>query len=76
MRLAERMSTTTYEVGDGFYVDIVETDTEIEAWIFHKSYGIKKLMFGATSNESCIKNLTEADLSIYKSLYKNEYMED
>lgn len=40
------IKTTTYDCGDGFRIDIVETDEEQEAWLYHKDYGVKELMFG------------------------------
>lgn len=35
----------------GFMVDIVETPTEYEAWLYHKDYGIKELMFGTNKTQ-------------------------
>ncbi len=41
--------TETYECKKGFYVDVVYDGITYEAWIYHKAYGQKMLMFGITA---------------------------
>lgn len=38
--------TWTYKYSDGFMVDITKHDNIFEAWLYHKDYGIKELVFG------------------------------
>ena len=38
--------TTTYQADGDWYIDIIETEDEFEAWIWMGSYGIKSLMWG------------------------------
>lgn len=37
---------TRYNAEQGFYVDVVDLPDKFEAWIGHKDYGVKNLMFG------------------------------
>ena len=48
MKRTDLFSTITFEVGDGFMVDIVDNKEEglFEAWLYHKNYGVKSSMFG------------------------------
>lgn len=74
---------TTYEVGDGFYVDIVP-DVEIEAlfevWLYHKTMSIKTFMFGgcfADLKDISVEEMIEENLSEYDYInqYKKRYMD-
>lgn len=38
--------TETYAVDDTYCIDIVNTGTEYEAWVYRKDYGVKVLMYG------------------------------
>lgn len=76
-------NTTTYDMGDGFRLEVVETDEEHEAWIYHKDYGIKALMLGVDKHlyshygDYCDGYFAETvrnNLDSYKELYKDEYM--
>ena len=42
------VQTQTFTVGDGFLVDIIvdALNEMYEAWIYHRDYGIKELMYG------------------------------
>ena len=43
-----KISTTTYKLSNGFYIDIVKTKTNYEAYIYNDRYGIKSLIVGAS----------------------------
>lgn len=88
MKKNTTIKTTTYETPfDGFLVDIVEqTDTfangETEpmyyAWLYHKDYGVKDLMFGSMAKQHQNKrdfiDMVEANLC--NQNYIEGYMED
>ena len=40
------IKTGTYEIGEGFMVDIATLPETYEAWLYHKDYGVKDLVFG------------------------------
>lgn len=55
MKKVEEMLTRTYQYNNDFFIDVVRTNVAqtktglhwfYEAWLYHKSYGIKMLMFG------------------------------
>lgn len=74
-----KIKTSTYEVGNGFLVDIVVTESEHEAWIYHKDYGIKSMMWGGLNSSETIedfKALVEANVPEYAEDYMSEYMDD
>ena len=60
----------------GFLVDIVETDTDFEAWIYQKQNGVKMFMFGMPqeqqSKEVCLA-VVKSTLSEYIRLYLDKY---
>lgn len=79
MKLLSNYKTTTFNAGGGFKVDIVETDTMFEAWLWHDNYGIKDYMFGYREKDMNIENfiiLVEYNIANSKRYYKNRYMED
>ena len=51
------VQTQTFTVGDGFLVDIIvdALNEMYEAWIYHRDYGIKELMFGCEWKQNCYK---------------------
>ena len=67
--------TETYTIGDSYMVDIVNNEETYEAWFYHKSYGIKSLMFGLSiddiTHEMFVKVVT-ANIRSYIKLYKEE----
>lgn len=74
---------TTYEVGDGFYVDVVpdvEIDSLFELWLYHKTMSIKTFMFGgcfADLKYIDVEKMIEENLSVYDFInqYKMQYMD-
>ena len=77
------ISTETYDVGDGFLVDIVSNDRinhpMWEGWIYHESVGVKQFIEGSmketTTHDEAVRLFTEfVDEDI--DLYKEEYMQD
>lgn len=68
------VQTLTFDVGDGFFVDIVTDNPhkEYDAWLYHKDYGVKQLMFGGTFEQNRYKdflNLVEVNLDGYEHDY-------
>lgn len=61
--------TETYEIRDGFRIDIThEEDGYKFAWIYHKDFGIKNGMFGMQMK------IEEFIYVVYKQI--DEYIED
>lgn len=73
-------TTATYNMGDGFCVDIVAkrngSDTQLDSWVYHEDYGVKQYMFGA-GDDDCIAfiNLVYANFDEYRELYEEEFMD-
>lgn len=68
------VQTQTFTVGDGFLVDIIvdALNEMYEAWIYHRDYGIKELMFGCEWKQNCYKEFFDTvDLAVddYKHYY-------
>lgn len=40
------INTLTYDMGNGYFMDIVTTGNQIEEWIYHKNYGLKEFIWG------------------------------
>ena len=70
---------TRYDAGDGFYIEVEERLSMIEAWIWHKSYGIKYLFTTLVKSKDWdmkrFLQLVEANLPKYKEKYW-EWRED
>ena len=69
--------TTTYQYNDNYYIDIVKNGKEdtYEAWIYHRAYGIKSLMFGVPSETNTIEMflvLVEGNAEDYIEIYAEE----
>lgn len=62
----------TYDVGNGFCVDIEKRDGVYEAWLYHTDMGIKDFMFGLKESLAEFKKMVIANLETYEVLY-NEY---
>lgn len=45
------INTLTYDMGNGYFMDIVTTGKGIEEWIYHKNYGLKEFIW-STENIS------------------------
>ena len=75
---------TRYVIGE-WYIDIVETKDQFEAWLTHKSQGVSDLMFGSPKlqhtkdgEEYKIDNeyfcsLVEANMIDYMKIYIEEH---
>ena len=66
------IKTTTYDVDEGFMVDIVEKPVGPEAWLYYEKYGIKYLMFGSTWEQDTMEEFlktVEANLEEYIADY-------
>lgn len=63
---------------DGFCVEVHKNKTAIEFYLYHKSYGIKELMFGVLPDETewMIENLISININDYINYYTNAYMID
>lgn len=69
------VTTTTYQCINVFFVDIVQYGNKIEAWLYHRAYGVKSFMFGikdATMDEMI--SMVKAELDGYMQLYEEDYM--
>lgn len=77
-----KSKTKTYEYRDGFLVDLVDNGKEIEAYLYHKDYSIKNLIFGLrkedVNSEEELKEIITANLTndTYIEKYTEQYMED
>ena len=67
------MNIKTYDVGNGFCVDIEKKDGYYDSWIYRKNIGIKMSMFGCEENLSEFKKLVFANLEEYEEMYDEEY---
>lgn len=67
---------TRFEDGD-FYIDIVESESDFEAWITKKEYGLSALMFGVPRKQdgaddvsfASFCELIESNLDDHKANY-------
>ena len=72
--------TKTYEYRDGFLVDIVDSGDEVSAYLYHKNYGVKDLMFGLmkkdVESEEELKEMITNNLTNQSFIenYTEEYM--
>lgn len=76
-------TTTTYDMGDGFRLDIVKDWSDehseawtYEAWVYHKDYGVKKLMFGCKyhTGYGIFDDMAKGHFEEYRGMYKDEVM--
>lgn len=83
MRRRNDIVISTYEVRDGFLVDVVKDIDRrngiplYEAFLYHEGYGIKSHMFGAIrDNVSSVReflNMVERNIDEYIEDYIDEY---
>lgn len=71
----------TYELEEGFFVDVEMKPEgfipEIEVWIYHENFDIKKMMFGVGKiGISEVEKIIEANKDMYMSDYLDLYMRD
>ena len=63
----------TYDVGNGFCVDIEKRDGVYEAWLYRTDMGIKEFMFGGEESIAEFKKMVIANLETYEVLYDEYY---
>ena len=71
----------TYDISDekdGYMIDIVTTDEDYEAWIYHKDYTDKQFMYSCSKEqetyESFIKLVTMGNIKGHIKYYQNTYI--
>lgn len=73
-----KLESKLFDVGNGFYIEVSKDifDNSFSAYIFHKSYGIKSLVYGMEDEAKlieCIESRSGIDEAIEQ--YSSEYME-
>ncbi len=68
-------TTETYDAGYGFLVDVVTHDGIKEAYLYHKDYGIKSMMFGGKAFDPDFIYNASLNLPTYEKSYQEEYMD-
>lgn len=86
-RVFENRPIKTYQYNSDYYVDITafagktpdENDVR-EAWLYHKDYGVKMLMFGCPAKQTygyqeydAFLAMVEANVEDYIKLYQESY---
>ena len=73
-------TVTTFIYKNVWRIDIVNNKSTYEAWLYHKDYGIKTLMFGveAAYHDSLADFIqtVEASADDYTAIYKEEYVDE
>ena len=65
---------TVYELHDDFVVEVHREKELTEFYIYHKTYGIKTLMFGLPDCDVATEaQIIEANVEDYMAIYKEEY---
>lgn len=88
MKEVKGIKITTYETHlgkiPGFMIDIIEQETEkdthyYEAWIWHRDFGTKLLMFGMDSSEVCrglFFKIVADNIKAHSCRYLDEVMDE
>lgn len=77
MKLTDKFNTiATYEIGHGFYADIMKDKDLYSAWLFHERYGIKELMFGMRCDLEEFLELVESDTDSIRIYIEQREEED
>lgn len=61
---------------EDYRIEILEMDGEYEAWLQHKDYGVKDLMFGAMKEQTSLDEFVTAvenELDKYIETYEESY---
>lgn len=72
-------TSETFRLDGGFMIDTVQTDDTYAAYIYHKDYGVKDLMFEVPKSQQSYKyflELVETNAAEYISHYAEEYMSE
>lgn len=82
MKKLDSVTTTTYDIGNGFMVDIVDLPKLFEAWLYHKDYGTKTMIIGSSKtyeNASgflgLVERVIEDEDRDYIASYREEVMD-
>jgi hypothetical protein len=72
-----KLDTKLFDVGDGFYIEVSKDifNNSFSAYIFHKDYGVKSLVYGMEDEAAlieCIERRSGIDEAIEQ--YSNGYM--
>lgn len=70
MRVADGINITRLDYGL-FYVDIVESEDEYEAWLLKKDYGVSSLMFGCPKHQECDNSDWSFERFVYELVEPN-----
>ncbi len=71
-----KQESKVYEHDDDWRIEIVIDDEDYEAWLWHKDYGIKSLMFGCPKEQQdydYFLELVEFSIPDYIEGYLEEY---
>lgn len=73
---ADNIRTTTYMMGEGYLVDIVEKEGTLEAWLYTAACGIKASMFMAATADMTMEEFlarVEEEFPEYREGYEDEF---
>ena len=76
MKSCNDKEVRTYDVGDGYKVDVEIKDICYEAWLYNPEYGVKMHMFALLKNNRHygeFLSIVEKNLSDYIRVYDEEY---
>lgn len=69
------MAVKMYEVDNEWRVEVIRKEDGLrEAWIYHKDYGVKHLMFGVRAKGQELLDMIEANLLEHIKIYKDLYI--
>ena len=79
----EKVDVVSCERDDGFVLEIMVREKTIEAWVYHRDYGVKSLMFGVRRKKNNwlaqyirFKMMALNNFETYAQQYANDYMGD
>ena len=75
LKKIEKTLLATYQYED-YYIEIIEFDGEYEAWLQHKDYGVKDLMFETLKDQQELAAFlasVEEKLPQYIEKYEESY---
>ena len=80
MRKLNNHTVTTYIYKNVWRIDIVNNRSTYEAWLYHRDYGIKTLMFVTEANDvdslDKFVELVNLNAEGYCPIYRDEYMKE
>ena len=66
----------TFKYDENYLIDVVTLKDTYEAWVYHKNYGVKSLMFGCPIEQQTYQfflEMVEANADEYIEFYAEEY---